>query len=467
MTLEEFAQLLRRQWVLVTAVTVAGLVLATVLGLLAGREYRASATLVLTPSAHPAPDAAARAAILASSSGMTTYAQLSTSPEVATAVVAQLGLDESPADLRKQLTATVPTNSYLIDLAVTADSPDHAVRIANAVAQQASGKVNALFSDRDAGFVVVVAIRADPATVAAPSGFRLVPIGLVAGLALGVALAIIREILDHRIRDDEDLRRALGVEPLARVVLSGPRDGRVELDQRAWPEPTVESVRRLRTTLRTRRHPPRIVLVTGVSGPEGGSSVAALLAQVGAAAGEKTLLVQCDLRQSAAHPRLGGPGQRGLADYLQGHAALADIVLDASVLARRGTPNAAGDDQRLASVLAVITPGTPDPSPGELLSGPRFREFLEAVAPYYDTIILDGAALLPYADSAALSTMADTSVLVAAVGRTPRRNVARATAQLTAVGTELAGVVLTTVDPRVRRERRPIPVVPHGIGGLG
>lgn len=452
MTLEEFTRLLKRQWRLTAATVLVGAFAAIVLGLVAGRTYRATANLVLTPSANAAAEAGARSSVLISSSGMATYAHLATSVDVAAAVVAELGLSESPSDLSRRLVASVPANSYLIDLSATADTADEAARIANTAARHAAAKVGALFTEGPSGFVLAVATKADPATVVAPGVLRLVPLGVLIGLMVGLGLAIIREILDHRIRDDDDLRRSLGIEPLARVDLSGAGDrDRSMFDTRGWDEATLESVRRLRTTLRMRRDAPRTILVAGVSGGEGASPVAALLAQISAASGAKTLLVECDLRAPTVNARLGLTGGLGLSDFLTGRAALGDILFDASAKVSSPTrrPRWPGEPPD-SCVLGVVAAGSTSRQPGELLGGTRLREFLEAVAPFYDTVIFDGAAVLRYADSVAVSTVVEATVLVAAVGRTPRRDIDRAITQLDAVGADVAGVVLASTGLRGR-----------------
>ncbi|MGH3518018.1 MAG: hypothetical protein ACRDQ7_11500 [Haloechinothrix sp.] len=444
MTLEEFAQLLKRRWRIVAAVTALCVLGAIALGLVADRSYHASAKLVVTPTAESGPAAGPRAALLISQSGMATYADLATSLEVATAVVETLRLDDTPADLQRRMVTRVPTNTYIIDLTVSANSGVQAVRIANAAAHHAAARVSTLFGEREAGLALVVASMADPSTVVSPDPQRFVPVGVLVGILIGIAIAVIREILDNRVRDTEDLRRSLGVEPLARVAIARSREGRALLDPGAWDEGTLESVRQLRTTLQMRSDAPRTILIAGTSGGEGSSTVAALLAQVSAAAGAKTMLVECDLRKPCIADRLGLRNQLGLTDFLRGNAAFGDVVFDAARPLAPTPHRRERIDEPPASVLGVVTAGSDVRQPGALLSRAKFREFLDTAAPFYDTVIFDGAAILPYADSVAVSTAVEATVLVVAAGRTARRDVDQAITGLAAVGTEVAGVVLSS-----------------------
>ncbi|MGH3449463.1 MAG: Wzz/FepE/Etk N-terminal domain-containing protein [Haloechinothrix sp.] len=459
MTLEEFVQLLKRQWRIVAAVTVMFVLAAFALGFVVDRSYQASATLVVTPSSEATPAAGARAPMLISASGMETYAQLATSLDVATGVVQELELAASPAQVQQRLVASVPTNTYLIDMTATASTGDEAARIINAAAEQATVTVNKLFGEEDSGFALAVASRADPSTVVPPNAQRFLPIGAVVGIMIGIAVAVIREILDHRVRDDDDLRRSFGVAPLAQVSLARSRDGLPLLDPGAWDESTLESVRRLRTTLQMRPNPPRTILIAGASGGEGGSTVAALLAQVSAAAGAKTMLVECDLREPRIASRLGFPVQPGLTDFLSGNASFGEVVFDASARTLTPTPHRRGPVEiPHTSVLGVVAAGSESRRPGELLSSAKFREFLATVSPFYDTIIFGGAAILPYADSVAVSTAVDATVLVVAAGQTPRRDIDQAIAQLAAVRTDVSGVVLASQG---RKGGKQSPAVRH------
>ncbi|WP_034274006.1 hypothetical protein [Haloechinothrix halophila] len=447
MTFDEFCQVLRRQWrtfAVVVAVAVLG---ALAFGAVTGGGHTASATLVVTPV--PASDAAgARAPALISATGMETYADLATSLDVATGVAARLSLDTPPAELREVLTAQVPTNTYLITLTASAASRDRAVQLANAAAAEASELVNGLFGQRESGLALTIASRADPATTTAPSPVRLVPVGVVVGVLLGAGVAVGREILERTVRDEDDLRRALGVTPLARVSLAdNSTDGTGLPGAGRWDETSLESVRRWRATSQLAADPLRTVLVAGVSGGEGASAVAALFANASAAAGATTLLVECDLRAPRLCQRLGLTTQPGLTDVLRGSALLTDVVVDVS---SRGAGSGASVPQphprpsalATASALGVIPAGTDVRQPGELLGGRTFRDFLGAVAPRYDTLVVDGAPILPYADSVAVAAQVDAVVLVVVEGTTSRRDVDAALAQLAAVGATVAGAVL-------------------------
>lgn len=444
MTLEEFAQLLKRRWRLVAAVMVVLVLAGIALGFSGTRTHQVTARLVVTPVSQ-AESSQGLGPVILNQTGMRTYAELAVSRDVAATVVRKLGLSDSPAELAERMVAVVPTDTFLIDLTVSAGDADQAVAIANAAAREATEVVNRLFQDRGAGLSLTVASPADPSGVTAPGILRFAPFGLVVGLLAGIALAIIREILNQRVRDDDDVRKSLGVEPLAQIAL-GPAGGTLPiLDFTGRDTESVEAVRRLRTTLQMRPHPPRTVLIAGPSGGEGSSTVALLLAQVSADSGAKTMLVECDLRNPRLGAQLGLPSHPGLADFLRGTASFGEVVIDASSRTVKPTPRSRlGAAEAQTNVLGVVPAGSRSHQPAELLSRNRFREFLDAVAPFYDTVIFDGAAVLPFADSVAVSTCVDATLLTVATGRTPRGDIERAMVQLSAVGTEVTGVVLVT-----------------------
>ena len=112
-----------------------------------------------------------------------------------------------------------------------------------------------------------------------------------------------------------------------------------------------------------------------------------------AAAGKRTLLVDCDLRKHVLATRFGLAESPGLADYLLRHAAPQDI-LQLVPAPTWDTANGAG-----APSLVFVAAGSPPPRPADILSSERFREFIDHVGQAYDCVILDCPPLLPVADT--------------------------------------------------------------------
>ncbi|MBA0125072.1 hypothetical protein H0B56_05905 [Haloechinothrix sp. YIM 98757] len=440
MTLEEFAHTLRRRWRTLAAVVLVCMLAGLVTGYATGSTHSASARLVVTPSEEPVGQAPLAPSLL-SSSGMQTYAELAGSHRVAAAVIGELGLDLTALELAERLETRVPTDTYVIDLSATGSDDQQAALIANSAAGHASALIDTLFAERGSGLTVMVATEADPAGAVTPGWWRHVPVGAVVGLLAGLGLAIVREILDQRVRDAGDLRASFGAEALGRVAVPHDHAKQPLLAPGPWEDGTWESVRRLHSTVRAGGTAHRSVLVSGVSDEDGSSTVAALLARLSAEEGERALLVEADPGAPRLAGQLNRDGGPGLADFLAGTAGLDDIVIDMSPQKRHDR-----------TTLGVVTVGSGARPGATRLDVARFTEFLAEVSPHYDTVIIDGPVVSWQSDSVALSGRTDTTVLVLETGRTSRGELDQALAQLTAAGTDISGVVLAEpARPFVRK----------------
>jgi capsular polysaccharide biosynthesis protein len=207
MELQDYWVALRRCWTTWLGVTLAGLLGALCIVLVTPPTYQATAQVFV-------------ASVDGSTSGsqfvhqrVTSYPEVADSRTVLAPVIAQLGLTDSFADLRTNVTATNPVDTSQIEIAVADRDASRAARIANAVAQRFGTAVEDLEEPQD-GISPVSLTVTDPATVptspTSPVPALLLPLGLIVGAALGAALAIVRSRLDTRLHSEDDVRAAWG-----------------------------------------------------------------------------------------------------------------------------------------------------------------------------------------------------------------------------------------------------------------
>jgi len=163
--------------------------------------------------------------------------------------------------------------------------------------------------------------------------------------------------------------------------------------------PRVEALRALRSQLMLRwfNHDParKALAIVSATRKEGRSYIAANLAVVFSQLGQRTLLIDADLRNPCQHQLFGLESRAGLS----------------AVLSRRAGPEAL---QRIPSLpdLSVLPAGALPPNPQELVAGPLFAQLLQELAAHFDVILLDSPAAAETADAQTLAVRAGAAMIV-------------------------------------------------------
>jgi succinoglycan biosynthesis transport protein ExoP len=251
-------------------------------------------------------------------------------------------------------------------------------------------------------------------------------LGLLIGAFMGIATAFFLDYLDNTFHRPEDIERHLQLNTLAIV----PRFDRAQ----AGSAVLKEAYQTLRTALvfLSKNRERKIVLLTSTAPQEGKSSTTAQLGRALASAGDRVLLVDCDLRRPTQHIHLGLTRDNGLTDFL---------AAPQPFLNWRAYVKSAGSES-----LQVITCGPIPPNPPELLGSERFKRFLAEAREAYDWVLLDSPPAVSLADATLLAESADVTLLVIRHNHTDRDVVARTLQQLRRVGANVAGVILNNVD---------------------
>ncbi len=299
----------------------------------------------------------------------------------------------------------------------------------------------------------------DPALVPSfpsrPQKGRNILLALLVGLVGGVGLAYLREYLDNTIKSPDDVQNLAGLPCLAVVPAFAARNGsralarlarqsgaangdsRVELISLHQPKSVVsEAFRALRTSLLLSQadRAPQVILVTSALPREGKTTSAANLAITLAQLGDRTILLDSDLRKPGVRRALnlsnGHLHEVGLSSYLAGVATLRDIIIS-----HPNVPN-----------LDAITTGPIPPNPADLLSSHRMAEAIEDLRQNYKFIVIDSPPIMAATDAVILSALTDGVLLIVWSNETPKQAFSRTRELLTAVKSHLLGVVLNAVD---------------------
>lgn len=467
MELREYLAIFRKNWILILVTTLLATGAAAAYSLVATPQYQAQTELFVSVRTGEASTGDLTQGSTYVRQAVTSYVSVVTSGVVLDQVIDELDLDTTANALAERITASSPTNTVLIDIAVTDPDPDQAALIANTLSSVFSDVVSNDLENPSEGQAARVQLQTiQPAQVpsapVSPKVARNLALGFLLGLFLGIGIAVLREVLDTRVRSKADIAAITDL-PIIGTVGNDPKaDQRPLIALESPRNPLVESYRTLRTNLQyinVDNNGKKSIVITSAGPSEGKSTTAANLAIVMADTGSRILIIDADLRKPKISKLLGIEGGNGLSDLLIGRINLEDA------LQRWGRQQ-----------IFVLPAGRIPPNPSELLQSTAMARLLEKLAGHFDFIIIDTTPVLAVTDAAILSNLTGGAIVVSAAGKTRKEELANALESLKAVGGKVIGILPTMVPTKgpdsygygaysYQRygadETTPMPQVPH------
>ena len=431
MEIRDYLRMLRRGWLAILLITalfvgIAGAYLAVV-----PKRYDATTTLFISAANMQSIDDLQQGSQFAKGAAVT-YAEVIDSVTVLGTVAVDLRPQRSVEELAGMVNVTVRPSTALIDIGVSGTDRERVATIANAVGRSAVEVLPRLERTRSGrSLVKVQQIRqaVEPVRAASPNVKRTLALGLVVGLCVGLAVTIVAQTLDGRIRRVQEVRQLADV-PLLGTLPRLRRRERRGLVVREKPSSEVgEAFRALRTSISfLESKDRRSLLITAVANETDGAQVPANLAWTLAQTGQKVLLVDLDLRRSAVGDMFGLAARSGMSDVLAGQSRLVDVI--------RPTEH---------PCLSVVLSGTTPPSPSELLGRPAMASGVDWMERHYDHVIMHAPPLLSYTDATVVSVTVGGTLVTVAAGSTQAQHLTTALVALANVRVRPLGLVLTQV----------------------
>jgi capsular exopolysaccharide synthesis family protein len=268
-----------------------------------------------------------------------------------------------------------------------------------------------------------------------PHRLKLVIYSLALGLALAIGLPFLLEFLDHTVSNVEDIEfnfqlRGLGIVPkienpnLESQPLIG---GDNKIDRHL-----LENFRVIRTNLVAHgmvTKMPHVIMVASAMPQEGKTVVSTNLALSFAHMGEKTLLIDADLRRGRLHRVFGCKSKPGLSNLLVEKGSVEEAC----------RPTAQEN-------LTLVPCGEHLDGATELLGSPAFSRLMDDLRQKYQRIIIDTPPVLGLSETSMMQTLVDGVVFVIWSGHTPLRSVKTAIDILHANHANFYGFVLNRLD---------------------
>lgn len=248
-------------------------------------------------------------------------------------------------------------------------------------------------------------------------------LGAICGLLAGVGVVVMLDHLNNTVKSMEDVEQGMQL-PVLSII---PR----------YRETTGHAVREAFQTLKTNvlfssdGRKRSVLLLTSAGPREGKSSTLINLARTIASAGERVVIMDCDLRRPTVHVHLELERDHGLTNYLTG-APGEDL---GQYLKPTKTPN-----------LFALTCGPIPPNPPELFSGEKFQETLQELKSRFDWVLIDSPPVISLTDSVMLASMSDMVAFVIKHNESEKDMIRRCLQNIRNVNSHVIGAILNNVD---------------------
>jgi succinoglycan biosynthesis transport protein ExoP len=375
------------------------------------------------------------------------YQQIMGSPNIARLVADRLADGTTKDYVLDHVDAEAIPQTQLIKITAEDKVPARAKHIANTFAAVFVGYARRNLVGTTDARISVADLAPLETKAARPKPTLYTLIAALLGLALGTALAFLRDRLDHRLRTPTDVEARFEIPVLARV----PRRGRTEAQVAAFNE----AYRILRTNLQFAAGNGRLDSLAITSGAEGEGKTTTVvqLAVASAEVGLRVAILEADLRRPALQERLfpdvATPLRPGLSNYLVEGTPLDEVI---HVTNRPG--------------VSLVPAGPIPPSPAALLETERARGIVDELLRDHDIVLVDCPPLNVAADASIVASTVDGVIVVVDLNASKEDTVSDAIRRLRTVQAPLVGLLLNRdrgaevsrydyyLSPKQRRARR-------------
>jgi capsular exopolysaccharide synthesis family protein len=253
-----------------------------------------------------------------------------------------------------------------------------------------------------------------------------ITLGIIIGLVVGVGLAFFIEYLDTSVKTIDDVERMLQC-PVLGVI---PQNVGLLVEEGA-ESPHAEAYRVLRTNLLFSRKDDKLntVAIVSAGAGEGKSTTVFNLAAVFAQSGQRTLIVDSDLRRPTLHKMLHVTNNLGLTNYLLKQNSLEEVIQTSKL-----------------PMLDFLASGKLPSSSLGILSSAQMKDLIGELKQRYDFVFFDSPPIMGVSDASILASEVDMTLQVIQYRRYPQPMNIRAKQLVEKVGGNLVGIVLNNIN---------------------
>lgn len=275
-----------------------------------------------------------------------------------------------------------------------------------------------------------------PSEPSSPQVLLNLAVGFFGGIAAGFGLVFVMAFLDDRVKTTYDIETAIGL-PLIGVVprikkMNSPEKARAVASNR--DSRVTESFRAIHSALRIGElsRKARLIATTSTTPSEGKSFISTNLALTFAIHGEKTLIIDADLRMPNVGKSLELSKEVGMIQYFNGEVSLDDAII------KDYYPN-----------LDVLQAGGKAKNPTQILNSPEFESMLAELSERYDRIFIDTPPIGAVSDIISILPYVDGLLYVIKFNAVKKRNAKAHIRRILEANTPVFGCVLNQINVSV------------------
>lgn len=399
-------------------------------------QYNSSVTVLLTGDEAQGEKQVTQTDLNLNSGLISTYGSIAKSANVLSKVIENLGLDISVQNLQKNLTVAEIKNTQFLKITVENQNPETAMKIANEISTVFVEQIKTIYNIQNINIIDTAEISNTPCNI---NHIKDMAIALMAGIFTSGVLILILYILDDTIKSEKDIPVNLKLETIGTIPNTNKTNNEliIETDPKSY---IVECLKTTRTNIlyASNINKKKAILFTSAREKEGKSFIVNNIAVAFAQANKKVLIVDTNLRNSKGRSQIfENQTGEGLSDFIKEitENKLENLEKAKKYIKETKIPN-----------LHILESGTIPPNPSELLSSTNMRNLLELLKSMYDLVLLDGTPSMMVSDSIALSTMVDSTILIAENKVSKINELKKTKRQIQDVGGKIMGVILNKSD---------------------
>ena len=399
-------------------------------------QYNSSVTVLLTGDEAQGKKQVTQTDLNLNSGLISTYGSIAKSANVLSKVIENLGLDISVRNLQKNLTVAEIKNTQFLKITVENQNPETAMKIANEISTVFVEQIKTIYNIQNINIIDTAEISNTPCNI---NHIKDMAIALMAGIFASGVLILIIYILDDTIKSEKDIPVNLKLETIGTIPNTNKTNNEliIETDPKSY---IVECLKTTRTNIlyASNINKKKAILFTSAREKEGKSFIVNNIAVAFAQANKKVLIVDTNLRNSKGRSQIfENQTGEGLSDFIKEitENKLENLEKAKKYIKETKIPN-----------LHILESGTIPPNPSELLSSTNMRNLLELLKSMYDLVLLDGTPSMMVSDSIALSTMVDSTILIAENKVSKINELKKTKRQIQDVGGKIMGVILNKSD---------------------